>query len=106
MFRIGTLVVIAAVGAAAYFTRPDETAQRAAADAVLKDPQSITEGLQGLGATLGGDRVFHDYYVVTNYSVNLDNKPIVDCWGGFTQVKCERKNNGAASSDSGDDHAQ
>ena len=104
MFRIGTLVVIAAVGAAAYFTRPDEAAQRAAADAVLSDPNSLTETLQGLGATIGGDRVYKDYYVVTNYSVNLDNKPVVDCWGGFTQVKCERKNNGDASAE--DDHAK
>jgi hypothetical protein len=101
MFRIGTLVLIAAVGAAAYFTRPDETAQRAAADAVLKDPASLTETLQGFGATLGGDRVYKDYYVVTNYAVNLDGKPIVECWGGFTQVKCERKNSQASG---GDDH--
>lgn len=102
MFRLGSLVLIAAVGAAAYFTRPDEAAQRAAADAVLKNPDSLTEGLQGLGATLGGDRVYKDYYVVTNYAVNLDGKPIVDCWGGFTQVKCERKNNDSSAST--DDH--
>jgi hypothetical protein len=105
MFRLGTLVVIAAVGAAAYFTRPEEAAHRAAADAVLKDPQSLTQGLQGLGATMAGNRIYKDYYVVTNYSVNLDNQPIVDCWGGFTQVKCERKNNDSGAAPE-DDHAK
>lgn len=91
MTKLLLLVLIIGIGAAAYFTRPDEAAMREAAAAVLKDPQSVTEGLQGLGATLAGDRVFSDYYVVTKYAVILDDKPVVECWGGFTKVKCDRK---------------
>jgi hypothetical protein len=90
MVRLGSLVLIVAVAAGAYFTRPTEAAQRAAANAVLNDPQSLSEGVQGLGATLAGDRVFNDYYVVTRYTVNLNAKPVVDCWGAFTKVSCNR----------------
>lgn len=99
MFRfLGTLVLVAAVGAAAYFTRPGETAMQEGANAVLKDPQNISEGLQGLGATLVGDRVFQDYYVATTYAAVLDGKPVVECWGAFTKVNCARKNTEASAS--------
>jgi hypothetical protein len=91
MTKLLLLVLIIGVGAAAYFTRPDEPTMRAAAGEALQDPQSVTEGLQGIGAALAGDRVFNDYYVVTKYAVVLDDKAVVECWGGFTKVKCDRK---------------
>lgn len=85
------LAVIVAAGAGAYFTRPSEAALQEGANAVLRDPQNITEGLQGLGATLAGDRAFEDYYVATKYSALLDGAPVVECWGAFTKVSCTRK---------------
>ncbi|HWA23977.1 MAG TPA: hypothetical protein VG735_16415 [Caulobacterales bacterium] len=98
MFRLlSTLVLVAAVGAAAYFTRPGEVAMREGANAILSDPQNVSQGLQGLGATLTGDRVFADYYVGTTYAVNLGDKPVVQCWGAFTKVNCARKTTESAA---------
>ncbi|HVY84998.1 MAG TPA: hypothetical protein VG943_07685 [Caulobacterales bacterium] len=82
------LLVIAAV--AGYFTRPTEDAMRSAANEVLGNPQNVSQGLQGLGATLAGDRHYDNYYVAAKYTVSLDDKPVVECWGAFTQVKCNR----------------
>lgn len=84
------LVLIVIAGVAGFFTRPDEAAMRQAAEAVLNDPQNITEGLESLGASLAGERSYDNYYVAARYSVELDNSPVVQCWGAFTQVKCDR----------------
>lgn len=84
------LVLIVIAGVAGFFTRPDEAAMRQAAEAVLNDPQNITEGLESLGASLAGERSYDNYYVAARYSVELDNNPVVQCWGAFTQVKCDR----------------
>lgn len=89
------LVVIAAI--AGYFTRPDEPKMRAAADAVLSDPQNLSQGLEGLGATLAGDRVYSNYYVAAKYDVTLDNRTLIECWGAFTQVQCDRPNQRAGA---------
>lgn len=89
MLRIVLLLLIIA-GVAGYFTRPEEPAMRDAADAVLSDPQNITQGLEGLGATIAGDRVYSNYYVAAKYAVTLDGRALVDCWGAFTQVQCTR----------------
>ncbi len=89
------LVVIAAV--AAFFTRPDEPAMRAAADTVLNDPQNISQGLESLGATLAGNRDYTNYYVASRYVVTLDSNPVVTCWGAFQQVQCSRAEQAAAT---------
>lgn len=92
MFRLlSTLALLAAVGAGAYFTRPGEVAMRDGANAILSDPQSVSEGLEGLNATLSGERDFQDLYVGTKYAVKLNGAVIVDCWGAFTKVNCARK---------------
>ncbi len=82
------LLIIA--GVAGYFTRPEEAVMREAADAVLGDPQSVSEGVESLGATLAGDRAYSNYYVAAKYNVTLDGQPVVTCWGAFTQVQCNR----------------
>jgi hypothetical protein len=82
------LLIIA--GVAGYFTRPEEAVMREAADAVLGDPQSVSEGFESLGATLAGDRAYSNYYVAAKYNVTLDGQPVVTCWGAFTQVQCNR----------------
>ncbi|HRE45372.1 MAG TPA: hypothetical protein PKY87_15560 [Terricaulis sp.] len=89
MLRIIILLLIIA-GVAGYFTRPEEPAMREAANAVLRDPGNLTEGLESIGATVAGDRVYSNYYVASKYSVSLDGRALVDCWGAFTQVKCDR----------------
>ena len=89
MLRIVVLLLIIA-GVAGFFTRPEEPAMREAANAVLSDPQNISQGLEGIGATVAGDRVYSNYYVAAKYVVTLDGRTLVDCWGGFTQVQCSR----------------
>jgi hypothetical protein len=82
------LLIIA--GVAGYFTRPDEAAMRTSADAVLNDPQSISQGFEGLATNLAGDRAYSNYYVAAKYNVTLDGQAVVTCWGAFTQVQCNR----------------
>jgi hypothetical protein len=93
------LVIIAAV--AGYFTRPDEAKMREAANAVLNDPHNVSEGIQGLGATIAGDRSYDNYYVAAKYTVILNNDPVVTCWGAFTQVQCNRASTQHNSDSSG-----
>jgi hypothetical protein len=90
MFKLAVLVLAIAVLGGAYLTKPEEPAMRDAANAVLNDPQTLSEGLQGIGASISGERVFKNFYVASQYSIVLDSKPVVECWGGFTQVKCTR----------------
>ena len=89
MLRIILFVLIVA-GVAGYFTRPEEPAMREAANAVLSEPGDISEGLEGIGAAIAGQRVYSNYYVGARYSVALDGRTLVDCWGAFTQVRCSR----------------
>lgn len=84
------LLVLIIAGVAGYFTRPDEPTMREAANQVLRDPQSISEGIESAGAAIAGDRLYTNYYVAAKYDVALSNDPLVSCWGGFTQVMCNR----------------
>lgn len=84
------LLLLVIAGIAGYFTRPDEAAMRTSADAVLSDPQNVTEGFESLGASLAGERAYNNYYVAAKYDVTLDGQPVVNCWGAFTQVQCSR----------------
>jgi hypothetical protein len=89
------LIIVA--GVAGYFTRPDEPKMRAAAEAVLNDPATLGELMEGVGAAVAGQRRFDDYYVATKYTVNIGEDPVVECWGGFTQTRCTRVESAASS---------
>jgi hypothetical protein len=89
MLRLILLLIVIA-GVAGFFTRPDEAAMRAAADAVLDEPQNISEGLESIGAAIAGERAYDNYYVAARYTITLDGDPVVQCWGAFTQVRCDR----------------
>lgn len=89
MIRLLLLVAVLG-GVGGYFTRPEETQMRAGADAVLQDPRNISETIEGAGAQLLGDRIYSNYYVASKYTVSLGDNPVVECWGAFTQVKCDR----------------
>jgi hypothetical protein len=84
------LLLLVIAGVAGYFTKPEEAVMRERADAVLSDPQTVSEGFESLGATIAGDRAYSNYYVAAKYSVTLDGQPVVNCWGAFTQVQCSR----------------
>src|SRR5262245_49715327 len=92
MVRLLFLLIIV-VGVAGYFTRPDEAKMRTAAEAVLNDPATVGQLMEGVGAAVAGQRQFNDYYVATKYTVNVGENPVVECWGGFTQTMCKRVEN-------------
>lgn len=89
------LIVVAAV--AAYFTRPGEPAMREAASAMLNDPQNMSQGFESIGAALAGDRRFDNYFLASKYTVALGERPLLECWGAFTQVQCSRRGEPGAS---------
>ncbi|MBL8537796.1 MAG: hypothetical protein JNM59_10380 [Hyphomonadaceae bacterium] len=84
------LLLLVVAGVAGYFTRPEEPAMRSAAEAVLSDPATLGELMQGVGAQVAGDRQYNNYYVAAKYTVSLSDAPVVECWGAFTQVQCQR----------------
>jgi hypothetical protein len=94
------IVLIIIAGIAGYFTRPDEAKMRDAANHLLSNPSNISQGVEGVGATLAGNRTYDNYYVGAKYTVTLDNSPVVTCWGAFTQVQCSRASSSSSSSSS------
>ncbi|HVZ99277.1 MAG TPA: hypothetical protein VG841_03060 [Caulobacterales bacterium] len=96
MLRILLLLIVIA-GVAGYFTRPTEETMRGAANDILGNPTTLSQGLQSIGASLAGDRTYDNYYVAAKYSIKLDGKPVVECWGAFQQVKCSRVGDEAAA---------
>jgi hypothetical protein len=84
------ILLLILAGVAGYFTRPEEPAMRTAAEAVLGDPSTLGELMQGVGAQVAGDRQYTNYYVASKYTVSLGENPVVECWGAFTQVQCKR----------------
>ncbi|MGH6949795.1 MAG: hypothetical protein ACREH4_02920 [Vitreimonas sp.] len=97
MVRLLFLLIIVA-GVAGYFTRPDEAKMRTAAEAVLNDPSSLGQLMEGVVGAVAGQRQFNDYYVATKYVVNIGEDPVVECWGAFTQTRCTRTEQEAAAS--------
>lgn len=96
MFRL-LLLIIAVAAVAGYFTKPEEPAMREAADAVLRDPGNISEGLESIGASIAGERAYDNYFVASRYRIVLDDDPVVECWGAFTQIQCNRSEDAPAS---------
>ena len=92
------IILIIIAGIAGYFTRPTEDKMREAANAVLSNPSNISQGVEGIGASLAGERSYDNYYVGARYRVILNSSPVVTCYGAFTQVQCSR--NGSSSSGS------
>lgn len=90
------LLLLVLAGVAGYFTKPEEPAMRAAAEAVLNEPTSLGELMEGVGAQVAGDRRYDNYYVASKYTVALGENPVVECWGAFTQVQCKRLEETAA----------
>lgn len=89
MLRLVLLLLVIA-GVAGYFTKPDEPTMRAAAEAVLNDPQNISEGFETIGVAVAGSNQYTDYYVASKYVVSIGDRPLVECWGAFTQTQCKR----------------
>ncbi len=95
------IILIVLAGIAGYFTRPDESKMREAANALLSNPGNISQGVESLGASLAGNRSYDNYYVAARYTVTLNNDPVVTCYGAFTQVQCNRAQQAGTASTNG-----
>jgi hypothetical protein len=88
------LVLIAALGAGGYFSRPDQTAQKANADKVLSETRKdgdIGDLIGGLFQEANRKDSFEDLFVATKYTAKDGDKIILECWGAFTQFMCPTK---------------
>ena len=87
------LVIVAAI--AGYFTKPTEAQHREAARAALEQIQHDAISNMDLGglvessiARFGDEGRYQDYYLASRYTVEVNERPVADCWGAFTQVRC------------------
>lgn len=87
------LVLLIALGAGAYMSRPTKEQQAANADKFLSDRRA-RDG-DDIGDLIGGliegaqrKDTFEDLYVATKYTAKANDKVLVECWGVFTQYLC------------------
>lgn len=97
MFRFLLLLLVIA-GVAGYFTKPTEAQHREAVNQTLRQIQEDAASNLDLGgmlqtglAQLSQDGTYTDYYVASRYVVEVDGRPLADCWGAFTQIRCMPK---------------
>ncbi len=97
MFRILLLLLVIA-GVAGYFTKPSEAQHREAVNQTLQTIQEEAADNLDLGgmlqtgiAQLSQEGTYTDYYVASKYVVEVDGRPLAECWGAFTQVRCVPK---------------
>ena len=87
------LVLLAALGAGGFLSKPNLDAHRANADKVLAE-QRKAEGGDSIGdligAVIGGERTdnFEDLIVATKYTAKQGDKTLLECWGAFSQFFC------------------
>lgn len=91
------LLLLVVAGVAGYFTKPEEAVMRERADAVLGETTheaasnlNVPDAVEATWANVAGDRAYSNYFVASKYTVALDGQALVDCWGAFTQVQCNR----------------
>lgn len=94
MFRFLLLILIAG-GIGAYFTKPTEVQHREQARALIEQLQEDALQNMDLGslvetsvARFADEGVYQDYYLASRYTVEVNDRPVADCWGAFTQVRC------------------
>jgi hypothetical protein len=64
---IAILLVVPLIGLAAFATRPTETMMKTQANAILAEPRTISEGVESLGAAVGGEGDYRNYIVASQY---------------------------------------
>lgn len=87
---IAILLVVPLIGLAAFATRPTETMMKTQANAILAEPSTISEGVESLGAAVGGEGDYRNYIVASQYVIALGGRPLVSCWGAFAATRCNR----------------
>lgn len=94
MFRLLLLLIVMA-GVAGYFTKPDEAAHKAAAEAAFAQAREAAISNLDLGAMIdittadfASSGVYQDFYVASTYAVAEGGETLMNCYGAFTQVRC------------------
>ncbi len=90
MRSIGILLVVPLIGLVAFATRPSETVMKTQANAMLEKPRTLSEGVESLGAAVGGEGEYRNYVVASQYVIGLGGRPLVSCWGAFAATRCNR----------------
>ncbi|HVZ99278.1 MAG TPA: hypothetical protein VG841_03065 [Caulobacterales bacterium] len=94
MFRLLLLLIVMA-GVGAYFTKPDRAAHERAAEAALRQARDAAAsafdigGVLNLGvAGLAGEGRYEDFYLASKYTLRVEGRDVMQCWGAFAQVRC------------------
>jgi hypothetical protein len=87
------LVLLAALAAGGYYSKPNQEAHKANADKFLADQRSrdgddIGDLIGGVLEAANRNDSFEDLLVVTKYTAKSGDKTLVECWGAFTQFLC------------------
>jgi len=76
------LVLLGAIGAGGYYTRPTQGLHRGVATELMK------EGKVERPDKATGRYAFEDFYVVTLSRMSSGDKDVLQCWGLFTRFLC------------------
>lgn len=87
------LVLLGALAAGGFLSRPNEEAQRRNADAEIAKA-SGSDGIGGLIDTVVGgitrEAKYEDLLVATKYTVTSGGKTTLECLGAFSQFFCSK----------------
>jgi len=92
MKSLMVLVLMAALAAGGFMSRPDLEAHRANAQKVLAEQRKEGKG-DSIGDLIGAvlsekSDDFSDMFVATKYTVKEGDKVKLECWGAFSQFFC------------------
>ncbi len=103
------LLLLIIIGAGAYFTVPAREAHETAARALLNQlAQEQTGAVQAqtgfsldsvvdyVTGMMAGQGRYESYYVASKYTVDMPGSAYIECYGAFTQVRCQKVDRGAA----------
>lgn len=76
------LILLGAIGAGGYFTRPTQGLHRGVATELMK------QGKVERPDTATGRYSFEDFYVVTLSRMSSGDRDVLQCWGLFTRFLC------------------
>jgi hypothetical protein len=86
------LVLLAALGAGAFLSKPPLDAHRANAEKVLSERSGGDDIGDLIGAVLGQRAdTFDDLFVATKYTAVRGGKSLLECWGAFSQFFCSAR---------------
>ena len=97
------LLLLIIAGVAGYFTNPTEAQHRTAANALLHEQASDAGNNFDIGglletgvASLTQNGAYQNFYVGSEYTLDSNGHPYVQCYGAFTKVMCNRTTQGNA----------